>query len=129
MSAISVPDPEFTQVQLTGPLDAVGRLMTLLGSEAEVIFGPVMEPALGGDVSCVARVVTRPVPRTPSAGQTVSVTVQTVLEANTDAMPGLPDAAAAQQVEESVTAALAGLPGVQQVSSRMVAAVGLPSRE
>jgi hypothetical protein len=111
-------------VQLTGPADAVDRLMETLSGMSEVIFGPVLQPARGGDVSCTAQVVTHPSPAPPAEGQSVSVTVQSVLEI----VPGtLLDPAAAQRVEASVTDAMLGLPGVRRASSRVVSAVGLPA--
>ena len=119
--------PAFTQVQLTGPADAVAQLMERLSGVGEVIFGPVMQPARGGDVSCTAQVVTYPSPATVAEGQTVSVTVQSVLEVEPGALPGLPEPAAAQHMEAVVAAAVEGLPGVRKASSRYVCAVGLPA--
>ncbi|MEU7028984.1 hypothetical protein AB0A60_20120 [Streptomyces sp. NPDC046275] len=91
---------------------------------SEIIFGPVLQPARGGDVSCTAQVVTHPSAEPPAEGQSVSVTVQSVLEVTPGA---LPDPAAAQRVEALVTDAMLGLPGVRKASSRIVSAVGLPS--
>ncbi|MFF9870012.1 hypothetical protein ACF1G0_32255 [Streptomyces sp. NPDC013953] len=50
-----------------------------------------------------------------------------MLEVEPDTLPGLPSTAATQQVEESVTAAVAALPGVLEASSRFISAVGLPA--
>lgn len=123
-TAESAAGPAFTQVQLTGPADAVARLMETLSGMSEVIFGPVLQPARGGDVSCMAQVVTHPSAEPPAEGQSVSVTVQSVLEY----APGtLLDPAAAERVEASVTDAVLGLPGVRRASSRVVSAVGLPA--
>ncbi|MFI8186719.1 hypothetical protein ACIF70_40490 [Actinacidiphila glaucinigra] len=122
----SSPEPAFTRVQLTGPPGEVDRLMAVLASMSEVVFDSRSEPDARGDVSCVAQVLTHPSPAGPVADGRVSVTVQAVLEADAQALPGLPDAAAAQRVEESVSAALVALPGVTAVASRLVAAVGVP---
>ena len=111
-------------MQLTGPAEAVDRLMQTLSGMGEVIFGPVQQPARGGDVTCTAQVVTHPSPGTVTDRQSVSVTVQTVLEVEPGA---LADPAAAQHVEASVSAAVQALPGVLKASSRYVSAVGLPT--
>lgn len=116
--------PAFTQVQLTGPADEVARLMEKLSSVSEVVFGPVLQPGRGGDVSCTAQLVTHPSPRLE--GQTVSVTVQAVLEVEAGE---LADPAADEHLEASVTAAVAALPGVRKASSRYVSAVGLPAAQ
>lgn len=116
--------PEFTQVQLTGPAEAVERLMHNLSGMGEIIFGPVQQPARGGDITCTAQLVTHPSPGPVTGRQTVSVTVQTVLEVEPGA---LADRAAAQHVEASVSAAVQALPGVLEASSRYVSAVGLPT--
>ncbi|MFI9772764.1 hypothetical protein ACIHJG_38895 [Streptomyces sp. NPDC052415] len=109
---------------MTGPADAVARLMEALSGMSEVIFGPVLQPARGGDVSCTAQVVTHPSAEPPADGQGVRVTVQSVLEV----APGtLSDPAAAQRVEVSVADAVLGLPGVRSASSRVVSAVALPA--
>ncbi|WP_440580944.1 hypothetical protein [Streptomyces sp. PT19] len=124
MTAGSEAEPAFTQVQLTGPADAVARLMETLSGMSEVIFGPVLQPARGGDVSCMTQVVTHPAAERSAGGQSVSVTVQSVLEY----APGiLVDAAAAERLETSVTDAMQGLPGVRRATSRVVSAVGLPA--
>ncbi|WP_405787201.1 hypothetical protein OG753_04090 [Streptomyces sp. NBC_00029] len=127
MSAMGVSGPVITQVQLTGPADEVSRLMQVLSGVSEVIFGPVMQPGRGGDVSCTAQVVTHPSPEPVPAGRPASVTVQVELEVEADAVPGLPGTATARQVEESVAVAVSALPGVRGVSSRLVASVGLPA--
>ena len=127
MGSASSPGPAFTRVELMGPAGEVGRLMAALAGVAEVVFDSRSEPDARGDVSCVARVVTHPAPSIPGSQGAVSVTVQAVLEADAQALPGLPHAATARELEESVTAALAGLPGIRQASSRLISAVGLPS--
>jgi len=120
-------EPAFTQVQLTGPADAVAQLMEHLSGVSQVIFGPVLQPGRGGDVSCTAKVVTHPSLEPVADGQTVAVTVQTVLEVEPGTLPGLPDPAAARHVEASVTTVLQALPDVRKASSRYVSAVGLPT--
>lgn len=120
----SSSSPAFTQVQLTGSADAVAEVLETLNGRYEVIFGPVLRPARGGDVSCTAQVVTHLSPEPVAEEQSVSVTVQSVLEV----APGaLLDPNAAQRMEASVTDAVQGLPGVRTASSRVVSAVGLPA--
>ncbi|MEV4333448.1 hypothetical protein AB0K02_23380 [Streptomyces sp. NPDC049597] len=114
-------NPMFTQVQLVGPAEAVDRLMGALSGVSEVIFDARSEPDARGDVTGVARVVTHAGVQDLAGAGTVAVTVQSVLEVEGGA------AARRRQVEESVRAALGSLPGVRQASSRVVAAVPLPS--
>ncbi|MCZ1011953.1 hypothetical protein [Streptomyces lydicus] len=119
MSAHEHPSgPAFTKVQLTGPPEAVSRLMEALGRAGELIFGPVTaEPDARGDVSSTARMVTHPRDQAPTASRVRLVTVQTALEVDAEARPGL---------EESVVRSLENLPGVLQASSRVIADVSLP---
>lgn len=126
MSDMPSPGPAFTEVKLTGPADEVARLMQLLSGAAEVIFGPLTQPYRAGDVSCTAQLVTHPSPRPVSDGQSALVTVQVGLEVEPGAIAGLPGAAASEQVEKAVAAAVSALPGVRGASGRLVAAVGLP---
>ncbi|MEV0965503.1 hypothetical protein AB0J25_23480 [Streptomyces sp. NPDC049910] len=98
--------------------------MEHLSGVSEVVFGPVLQPGRGGDVSCTAQVVTHPSPLPAADGQSVAVTVQTVLEVGPAT---LPNPASPQHVEALVSAAVEGLPGVRKVSSRYVSAVGLPA--
>ncbi|MFF3263999.1 hypothetical protein ACFYWO_33110 [Streptomyces sp. NPDC002932] len=69
ISDIPSHGPAFSEVKLTGPADEVARLMHLLGSAGEVIYGPVTQPHRAGDVS-----VTHPSSGPVSAGQSVSLT-------------------------------------------------------
>lgn len=125
-SPSSSSSPDFTQVQLSGPPAAVDQLMTLLADEAEVIFDSQSEPDAAGQVQRVAHLVTHSAPR-PVSEQGVSVTVQTVLEAESSgAFSGLPGTAAAQEVGDAVAGAVAALPQVRQASSRVISAWGLP---
>ncbi|MBM9624740.1 hypothetical protein [Streptomyces zhihengii] len=117
---------EFTQVQLTGPADAVARLMEHLSGVGEVIFGPVSQPAAGGNVLCTAQLVTRPPavsPAGPVSGQRAVVTVQSVLELDPVALEAED---AAEGVASSVAEAAGRLPGVRAASARLVAVGGLP---
>ncbi|MGW6144428.1 hypothetical protein [Streptomyces sp. NPDC055140] len=127
MDRNSAPGPAFTQVQLTGPAEEVARLMQTLTGTCEVIFGPIVQPARGGEVSCTAQLVSHPSPAPVAKGQSASVAVQAVLEVGPDAIPGLPSPEAVQQVEAAVSAAVSALPGVRGASSRVVSAVGLPA--
>ncbi|WP_327411191.1 hypothetical protein OG458_42420 (plasmid) [Streptomyces sp. NBC_01281] len=116
----------FTEVQLTGPADAVAQLMATLSGVSEVIFGPVVQPARDGQVTSTAQVVTHASPGAVADGQRVSVTVQSVL----DVAPGtLTGSQPAQRMEEAVTDAVRGLTGVQEARTRVVAAVGLPAAQ
>ncbi|MFF8617163.1 hypothetical protein [Streptomyces sp. NPDC015350] len=126
MSDMASPEPAFTEVKLAGPADEVARLMQILSSATEVIFGPVMQPGRAGDVVCTAQLVAHPSAGAVPAGQSASVTVQVELEVEAGVFPGLPGTAAAEQVEKSVAAAVSALPGVLGSSGRLVAAVGLP---
>ncbi|MER6847744.1 hypothetical protein AB0A81_25520 [Streptomyces flaveolus] len=124
MASIPLREPQFTQVQLTGPADAVARLMENLSTAGEVIFGPVQQPARGGEVTCTAQMVTHPSPGAEAGRPTASVTVQTVLEVEQEV---LPDSAAAHHIEASITTAVQALPGVLGATSRCIAVVGLPT--
>ncbi|MFE9468587.1 hypothetical protein ACFYNW_34050 [Streptomyces virginiae] len=126
MSDMPSPGPAFTEVKLTGPADEVARLMQLLSGAGEVIYGPVTQPHRAGDVSCTAQLVTHPSSGPVSAGPSTSLTVQVGLEVGPGVVAGLPGAAAAEQVEQAVVAAVSALPGVRGASGRLVAAVGLP---
>jgi hypothetical protein len=127
MSDMPSAGPAFTEVKLTGPADEVARLMEFLSGAAEVIFGPVMQPGRAGDVSCTAQVVTHPSAGPVPAGQRAVVTVQVGLEVEPSVPLGLPGTAAAEQVENSVAAAVSALPGVRGVRGRLVAVVGPPA--
>ncbi|MFE4304861.1 hypothetical protein ACFRR6_02095 [Streptomyces sp. NPDC056891] len=126
MSDMPSPGPAFTEVKLTGPADEVARLMQLLSGAAEVIFGPLTQPYRAGDVSCTAQLVTHP-SAPVSDGQIALLTVQVGLEVEPGTIEGLPGAAASEQVEKAVAAAVSALPGVRGASGRLVAAVGLPT--
>ncbi|MFD3456323.1 hypothetical protein ACFWVC_29645 [Streptomyces sp. NPDC058691] len=101
------------------------RLKSIRAGVAEVVFNSRSEPDIRGDVSCVAQLLTHPAPIAPAPHGIVSVTVQAVLKADAQALPGLPDPAAAHRVEEPVPPALAARPGVRTVTTRLVATVGV----
>ncbi|MFF8430968.1 hypothetical protein ACF07Y_38715 [Streptomyces sp. NPDC016566] len=126
MSAESSSGPAFTEVRLAGPVSDVARLVAALSGSAEIISDSASEPGKGGDVERVVHLVTHPDPR-PVTAEGVSVTVQSVLEAEGGAFSALPGPAAVQEVQQAVAGALQALPQVRQVSSRVVSAWGLPS--
>ncbi|MFF9158248.1 hypothetical protein ACF1AB_39160 [Streptomyces sp. NPDC014846] len=116
--------PAFTQVRLAGTAAEVDRLVAALSGDAEVIFDSASDPDARGEVERVLHLVTHPAPRPVTADAPVSVTVQTVLEADS-AVGGLLARGAAKEVEDAVTGALSNLPQVRQASSRVVAAWGM----
>ncbi|MEU7061994.1 hypothetical protein [Streptomyces sp. NPDC046197] len=118
--------PAFTRVRMTGPASEVARLVAVLSGSAEVIFDSSSDPGAAGEVEREVQLVTHAEPR-PVSEAGVSVTVQSVLEAEGGAFSGLPHRTAVQEVEQTVTETLLGLPQVRQANSRVVAAWGLPS--
>ncbi|MEU3640949.1 hypothetical protein AB0H23_32590 [Streptomyces albogriseolus] len=127
MSAETPSGPAFTQVRLTGSPAAVDRLVEVLTASAEIISDFPSDPGANGDIERVVELVTHPAPRPVSAAGGVSVTVQSTLAAAGGAFNGLPDEAAAGEVERTVTQALQTLPHVRDASSRVVSAWGLPA--
>lgn len=121
------PGPAYTELNLVGPADEVAALLKVLSGSAEVIFGPVLQPARAGNVSCTAQLVTHPTTGHEPARQSVSATVQVTFEVEPGTPVGPPGSAAAEQVESSVAAAVSSLPGVQGTTARLVTAVGLPT--
>ncbi|MEW2259801.1 hypothetical protein [Streptomyces sp. NPDC047869] len=126
MSAEFSSGPAFTEVRLAGPAAEVARLVEKLSGSAEVIFDSPSKTGASGDVERVLHLVTHAEPR-PVTGEGVSVTVQSVLEAEGGAFSELPGPAAVQDVEQAVKGVLQELPQVRQVSSRVISAWGLPS--
>ncbi|MFE0062649.1 hypothetical protein [Streptomyces sp. NPDC059003] len=100
--------------------------MAVLSASAAVISDAPPQSRDRGDIERVVVVVTHPSPRPPSAGHGVSLTVQSVLEAPEGAFPGLPGAAAAQEVEAAVASTLQDAPLLRHVRSRLVSSWGLP---
>ena len=127
MSAQTPSGPAFTQVRLTGPPAVVDGLVAVLSGSAEVISDSPSHPGADGNIERVVELVTHPAPRPVPAEGGVSVTVQSTLAADGGAFNGLPDEAAAQEVERTVTQALRAMPHVTEASSRVVSAWGLPA--
>lgn len=121
---LQTAQPSYSAVKLSGPPEAVARLMAALATAGEIIFDHRSAPDARGDVACTAKVVTyeaageRAVP-----GQT-EVVVQSTLRLDTECRPGLGQAEGARRLEEDATAALAAVEGVRGVAgSRLVAVV------
>ncbi|MFI8194517.1 hypothetical protein ACIF8T_38370 [Streptomyces sp. NPDC085946] len=121
------PEPFYTQVQLSGPPEAVNRLMAALSGAGEVIFDHRSAPDVRGDVQCTAEVVTygTPGPQAMSGPQAVSgraeAIVQSTLQLDTGRWPGLGQDEGSRRLEDGTAAALAAVEGVQGASSRLVA--------
>lgn len=123
-----MPDPSYTRVELSGPPEAVARLMTALAGVSEVIFDHRSAPDDRGDVACTARVVTYDGAAGPQpvSGRAEAV-VQSTLRLDTARWPGLGEEDGTQRLEDGAAAALAGVEGVDEASSRLVAVVPSPA--
>ncbi|MET8816424.1 hypothetical protein ABZW47_31040 [Streptomyces sp. NPDC004549] len=113
----------YTRVQLSGPPEAVTRLMAALGGAAEIIFDHRSAPDTRGEVECTARVVTYAAGVARSGSGQAEAVVQSVLRVDTGRWPALGEAEDARRLEESTAAALCGVQGVGEVNSRLVAVV------
>lgn len=91
-----------------------------------MIFDSASDPDGRGEAERVLHLVTHPASRPVTADAPVSVTVQTVLEADAS-VGGLLAQGAVKEVEDAVAGALNGLPQVRRASSPVVAAWGLPA--
>lgn len=116
--------PSYSAVQLSGPPQAVARLMAALATAGEIIFDHRSAPDARGDVACTAKVVTYEAASQEAAAEQAEVVVQSTLRLDTVRRPGLGQEESARRLEEDATAALAAVEGVQQVvDSRLVAVV------
>ncbi|MFI2437132.1 hypothetical protein [Streptomyces sp. NPDC018693] len=114
--------PSYSAVKLSGPPEAVARLMAALAAAGEIIFDHRSAPDVRGDVACTAKVVTYEAAG-EQAGQ-AEVVVQSTLRLDTVRRPGLGQDEGARRLEEDATAALAAVEGVREVvASRLVAVV------
>ncbi|MEV5426350.1 hypothetical protein AB0K85_26850 [Streptomyces cellulosae] len=118
------PGPSYTKVQLSGPPEAVGRLMAALGGAGQIIFDSRTKPDARGEISCTARVATLPVPRPVTAGGRAEVVMQCALTVDTGSWPGVEGGEGAGRLEEDSRSALAGLPGLLAAHSRVIAVTG-----
>jgi hypothetical protein len=122
--SLQTAQPSYSAVHLSGPPQAVARLMTALAAAGEVIFDHRSAPDARGDVACTAKVVTYEAAGQEAAAGQAEVVVQSALRVDTGRRPGLGQDEGARQLEEDACAALAAVEGVQQVvGSRVVAVV------
>jgi hypothetical protein len=116
--------PSYSAIKLSGPPQAVARLMTALSTAGEIIFDHRSAPDARGDVACTAKVVTYEAAGQEAAAGQAEVVVQSTLRLDTVCRPGLGRDEGARRLEEDTTAALAAVEGVQEVvGSRVVAVV------
>lgn len=121
--SLQTSEPSYSAVELSGPPEAVARLMAALGAAGEVIFDHRSAPDARGDVACRAKVVTYETGEPAGPGQAQAV-VQSTLRIDTVARPGLGQDEGARQLEADAAAALAAVEGVSEVmGSRLVAVV------
>ncbi|WP_330342663.1 hypothetical protein [Streptomyces sp. NBC_00557] len=114
--------PQYTKVELSGPPEAIARLMAALGEAGEIIFDHRSAPDTRGDVACTARVATLSAPQQPvQASGTAEVVVQSRLSVDAARWPGLGEPEGARRLEASTAAALAALDGVDAAEGRLVA--------
>ncbi|MFG3207348.1 hypothetical protein [Streptomyces sp. NPDC048192] len=121
---MSMPEqaPQYTKVELSGPPEAIARLMAALGEAGEVIFDHRSAPDARGDVTCTARVATLATQQQPAqVSGAADVVVQSRLSVDAARWPGLGQAAGAQRLETSVAAAVTALDGVDAARARLVA--------
>ncbi|MFJ2629011.1 hypothetical protein ACIO6T_38055 [Streptomyces sp. NPDC087532] len=126
MSASSASGQSSTRIELTGSPDQVSHLVAVIGTTGEIVFDSRSRPDPRGMVTALVQVRAYgqepPVP-TPKA----AVTVQTVLDVNTSAWPGLPTVPAAERLEAATTVAVRELPGVLGARSRVISVLPLPA--
>lgn len=117
-----IPESSYAKVQLSGPPEAVARLMAALAGVGEIVFDHRSAPDARGDVACTARVATlapfRPGGDAPGRGEAV---VQSTLEIDPGCWHGLGEQAGTEQLEAAAAAALTALDGVHGARSRLVA--------
>lgn len=117
-----IPESSYTKIQLSGPPEAVARLMVALSGVGEIIFDHRSAPDARGEVTCTARVAILAPSRlggdAPRRGEAV---MQSTLEIGPDRWHGLGEQAGAKQLEAAAAAALTALDGVHGARSRLVA--------
>ncbi|MGZ2361700.1 hypothetical protein LRE75_34340 [Streptomyces sp. 372A] len=121
--------PSYSAVELSGPPQAVARLMAALATAGEVIFDHRSAPDVRGDVACRAKVVTYDAAGTAVQARQVEAIVQSTLLLDTMRRTGLGQGEGSRQLEEDAAAALAAVEGVAEVvGSRLVAVVSSAGR-
>ncbi|MFI9772747.1 hypothetical protein ACIHJG_38800 [Streptomyces sp. NPDC052415] len=122
--SLQTKQPSYSAIKLSGPPQAVARLMAALATAGEVIFDHRSAPDARGDVTCTAKVVTYEAAGHEAVAGQAEVVVQSTLRLDTAYRPGLGQDEGARRLEEDATAALAAVEGVQDVvGSRLVAVV------
>lgn len=122
--SLQTTQPSYSAVELSGPPEAVARLMAALATAGEVILDHRSAPNARGDVACTAKVVTYEVTGEEAMPGQAEVVVQSTLHLDTARWPGVGEDEGARRLEENVTAALAAVEGVHGVvGSRLVAVV------
>lgn len=116
-----IPEPSYTRVQLSGPPQAVARLMAALGGAGEIIFDHRSEPDVRGDVACTARVATYGAPGPQPAPGRAAAIMQNTLSLDAARWPLTGERGDTQRLEACADAALSAVEGVHAVSSRLVA--------
>lgn len=121
------PDPQFTQVKLTGPPGHVAALVSRLGQESRILFDTSSGPDVRGDISRRVEMVADPVPRAGEQGARTSVTVQVVLDIDHGVWlrPGTVDT----ELRDAVSSALEEVRGVLRADTRVVAVNAFRSPE
>ncbi|MFD6329224.1 hypothetical protein ACFWGI_06545 [Streptomyces niveus] len=129
---IESAEPSYCKVQLSGPPEAVGRLMAALAGAGEIIFHHRSAPDDRGAVDCTARVATYGATGVQMVGEEgagqVEAVVQSTLRLDAARWPGLGGRAGTQQLEDSAVAALATVEGADTVSSRLIAVTAPAAR-
>ncbi|MET9777673.1 hypothetical protein ABZ023_26020 [Streptomyces sp. NPDC006367] len=126
MSASSASGQSSTRIELTGDPAQISSLVALIGSTAEVVFDSRSQPDPRGMVTALVQVRGRS-QESPVPTRTAAVTVQAVIDVDTDAWPGLSAAPNVERLEATTTAALRNLPGVQEARSRVISVLPLPA--
>jgi hypothetical protein len=126
MSASSASGQSSTRIELTGNPNQISRLVALIGTTGEIVFDSRSQPDPRGMVTALVQVRARG-QETPVPTPTAAVTVQAVLDVDTDAWPGLPTAPNVERLEATTTTALRNLPGVQEARSRVISVLPLPT--
>ena len=113
------PVPSYTEVELTGPPDDLGRLMEALSGVGEIHFHSRSAPNAAGMVTCTATVATFPGPVEASTEETVTLTVQTLVDIDPSQRAD-PTGQVGQEVEKEAAALLSGIRGSGDVQATVV---------
>ncbi|HWU10272.1 MAG TPA: hypothetical protein VN520_28535 [Streptomyces sp.] len=127
MSASSASGQSSTRIELSGTPDQISRIVALIGSSiGEIIFDSRSQPDPRGMVTALIQVRSADL-ESSIPTRTAAVTVQAVLDVDTDVWPGLPAGPSVEQLEITTTTALRNLPGVQAARSRVISVLPLPA--